>query len=120
MGMDCPYLADAWWRSLGRAAEDEGATMPPLSVLMRTEWSQEFESAMRVRMVMGAFRYGRLGDPEKPKYDRMGFIKRRVELFQKTQNKELLVDIANLCLLQFVEGEGTFTAIDDGEHVQRI
>lgn len=120
MGMDCPYLAEAWKRAAGLIEEDRDMRLPSLQTLLVTEWSKTFEQAMRVRLVMGAFRYGRLGDPRKPTYDRTGSIERRLTIYRKTRNKELLVDIANLCLLEFVEAEGTFVAVDDGEHVQTI
>lgn len=118
MGMECPYLAESWRRVAGVSRSDDGSQLPPLPVLQHTEWSPGFESAMRARLIMGAFRYGRLGDDSKPKYDRIGSIESRAKKFRQTRNKELLVDIANLCLLEFVEGEGTFDSIDDGEHVQ--
>lgn len=125
MGMDCPYLAELWKRVVG--LDEHNDRLPPLAVLRRTEWSEEFEQAMRVRLIVGAFRYGRLqhGGPRaesrgKPAYDRIGSIVRRIEMYRKTKNKEALVDIANLCLCEFVEGDGEFKPVDDGEHVRRL
>lgn len=95
---------------------------PTLDELRRTEWSAEFEKLMRNRLVVGSMRYGRMGAPGKPKYDRMGDIARRVEKFRQTGNKELLVDIANLCMCEFVECDhpkAHFRATDDGEHTRR-
>lgn len=92
---------------------------PSLSLegLRLTEWSPVFEKLMRNRLVMGALRYGRLHDNGKPRYDRVASIRKRLGVFERTRNKELLVDIANLCLLEFEEGEGLWEPQDDGEHV---
>ncbi|MDD3037920.1 hypothetical protein [Bacteroides sp.] len=88
--------------------------------LRKTEWSPEFEELMRNRLIMGAMRYGMIGANNKPDYDRVSSVIQRMKQFQKTGNKELLVDVANLCLLEFVECKrpnAHFCAVDDGEHV---
>ena len=90
--------------------------MPPLEALQETEWSPEFEGLMRRRLIMGAFRYGRLRDSRKPPYDRVVDMQRRLTQYVLTKNKELLVDVANLALLEFEEGDGCFLVVDDGEH----
>ncbi|MCK5581091.1 MAG: hypothetical protein KAJ18_07440 [Candidatus Omnitrophica bacterium] len=95
--------------------------------LRETQWSKEFESLMRNRLVMGALRYGRILGVKsfagygKPKYDRMGSVRTRLDSYLSTGNKEFLVDIANLCLLEFVEcshPQAHFESVDDGEHVK--
>lgn len=89
--------------------------------LERTEWSPTFERYMRNRLIMGAFRYGLLHAPGKTKYDRIGSIIRRLEKYEMDGNQEHLVDAANLCLMEFEEGDHPlkhFGAQDDGEHVQ--
>lgn len=91
--------------------------------LKSTEWSPLFEKLMRNRLVLGAFRYGRLAAFLKPQYNRVESIEKRILLYKKTGNTEFLVDIANLCLCEFVEGKHPnkhFNAIDDGEHVQKL
>ncbi len=75
-----------------------------LADLYRTEWSAEFERYMRNRLVMGAMRYGRLGESGKPQYDRIASIMKRLYEYQRSGNTEMLVDAANLCLCEFVEG----------------
>jgi len=95
--------------------------MPPLSELRRTEWSPEFERLMRNRLVMGAFRYGRLHAEGKPAYDRVSGALKRLELYRQTGNLECLVDVANMMLLEFEEGDHPgrhFRAADDGVHVE--
>lgn len=69
-----------------------------------SSWSYKFEKLMRNRLCMGALRYGKLNDPEKPPYDCYSAIKDRIELWKKDGNDEHLVDIANLCLVEFEEG----------------
>ena len=88
--------------------------------LQKTEWSVDFERLMRNRLTMGAVRYGRLGAAGKPQYDRVASIEKRLAAYVATENTEYLVDIANLCLCEFVEGAHPlkhFASIDDGEHV---
>jgi hypothetical protein len=68
---------------------------------------------------MGGIRYGLLHEPGKPKYDRIQSAIKRLEKYRQTGNLENLVDIANMCLLEFEEGEHPnrhFKSIDDGEH----
>lgn len=76
-----------------------------LSELRRTEWSSEFEEYMRSLLVIGAIRYGRMGDPFKAKYDYPEAMVNRVKLYQKTGNLEWLVDVANFAMLEFVDGD---------------
>lgn len=69
---------------------------------------------------MGYFRYGPMG--KKPGYDNIGSVKKRIELYEQTGNLEHLVDIANLAMVEFVEGQHPnrhFSASDDGIHVEK-
>jgi hypothetical protein len=77
-----------------------------LKQLEESQWSPLFETLMRNRLIMGAFRYGPFNFPGyvRPKYNRIGSIKKRLTLYEQSGNTEVLVDIANLCLLEFVEG----------------
>jgi len=68
-------------------------------------WSSKFEQLMRNRLIMGAFRYGLLGYHKKPQYDRIASALRRLEKYAEFGNLELLVDVANMCLVEFVEGK---------------
>ena len=94
-----------------------------LEELKNTEWNVDFETLMRNRLIMGALRYGRIGAKNKPKYDRVSSMIKRLTKFQESGNKEFLVDVANLCLLEFVEchhPKQHFSSIDDGEHVASL
>lgn len=91
-----------------------------LKQLERSQWSDKFEIYMRNRLLMGGLRYGLFGDPKKHKYDSVSSIKKRLALYEETGNTEYLVDIANLCMVEFVEGNHPnkhFSATDD---VRRI
>lgn len=93
--------------------------LPDMDELTHTEWSPKFEQYMRNRLIMGAFRYGRLHDSKKPRFDRIESACKRLELYQKTGNMEYLVDVANMCLLEFEEGihpNKHFKSVDDGKH----
>ena len=88
--------------------------------LRRTEWSNQFELLMRNRLILGAVRYGKLGEPNKPKYDRMSAILNRAARYIEDGNQEHLVDVANLAMLEFVEGKHEkqhFSALDEDEQI---
>lgn len=89
--------------------------------LAASEWSAEFERLMRNRLIMGALRYGPINAPGKTPYARVPSMYRRLAAYGRTGNLEMLVDVANLCLLEFVEGRHPlrhFRAVDDsGERV---
>lgn len=84
--------------------EDTTNRLPPLDKLTATQWSAEFETYMRNRLIMGAFRYGMFGAEGKPHYDHMKAIRKKTELFEQTGNLELLVDIANYAMCEYREG----------------
>lgn len=76
----------------------------PFEELWETEWDSHFERLMRNKLVFGSVRYGRLGDPSKPQWDRLGRIRRELQHYEQTGDLEALVEIANHALLEFVEG----------------
>lgn len=119
--LDTRFFLDNLWRWKCGLAENESPLKPSLEDLRGSEWSVEFERLMRNRLVMGAIRYGALHAENKPRYDRVSSIIARAKKYEETHNKELLVDIANLSLLEFEEGEhpdNHFKATDDKEHVE--
>ena len=89
----------------------------------KSEWSPEFEKYMRNRLIMGAFRYGKMADQELGKYNLPLDAKKRIDKYLKTKNLEHLVDAANILLLQFVHGKRIgeeLKSIDDGEHSKEV
>lgn len=114
------FFQEAWRWAVG-LPESHNVAMPSLDELRKSEWSPEFEQLMRNRLIIGAFRYGRFGTP-RPQYDRMASITKRAGLYATDGNLEHLVDIANLALVEFVEGRHPlrhFAAQDDVIHADR-
>lgn len=118
------FLTNLWRWKCGLPEVALGKPEPiNLDELKRSEWSRQFENLMRNRLIMGAIRYGKLHAPGKPKYDRVESIIKRLKQYQESGNKEHLVDVANLCMLEFEEchhPNAYFQAADDGEHVKSI
>lgn len=85
--------------------------------LKKTEWSPEFEQLMRNRLIQGALRYGLLNNKNKHQFKRIEYVIKKAKEYNKTKNKELLIDIANLCLLEFEEGNGFFKSLHDIDHI---
>jgi hypothetical protein len=116
------FINNLWrWKCNLPEKEQSETSYLNLEDLKKTEWSTEFENLMRNRLIMGAIRYGKLGDKNKPQYDRIQSCKDRLDAYEKTGNTEHLVDVANLALLTFVEDdhpEKHFHAIDDGVHTK--
>lgn len=108
---------------LSRSGVADGLRKPDLECMMTTEWSPEFEKLMRNRLLMGCFRYGSLQQANKPKYDKINSIRQRLDLYEQGGNAEHLVDIANLCLVEFVDETHPnfhFKAQDDTTHAKEI
>lgn len=91
---------------------------PDYDSLVKTKWSPEFESLMRARLIQGGMRYGFLNAPGKPDYDRITSIIERAKQYQNEGTLELLVDIANLCLLEFEEGRHSLRHFEYAETIK--
>lgn len=117
------YIRDGILRRTGVVKKP---LLPSWEILRESEWCHEFEHLMRNRLIMGAFRYGRNFEnrpQDKPQYNRVGRIKTCCEQYLQTGNLELLVDIANMAMLEYGEGNHPlkhFHASDDCEHAQAI
>lgn len=97
--------------------------LPSLEALQQSEWSANFEGLCRARLIMGSIRYGLLNAPGKKQFDRVSDMIKRLQSYRQTGNDEILVDVANLAMLEFEEGAHEnkhFNAIDDGVHSQEI
>lgn len=90
--------------------------------LQKSQWSDQFETLMRNRMIMGGIRYGSLSKQrteKKRKFDDFRTLKAKIELYEKTRNKELLVDSANYLMIIFELDNhplAHFNATDDKHH----
>lgn len=101
-----PFLDDLWrWKCGLPEGTPSAKFLPSYESLLVTEWSPEFDLHMRRRMVLGAFRYGLLNAKGKKKFNRIDSIRVRLGKYEATGNLEHLVDVANLCLLEFEEGD---------------
>jgi hypothetical protein len=70
-------------------------------------------------MIIGAFRYGLLTNPDKWKFDLMGGLRKHLANYESTGNTESLVDAANYLMLEFIHPshpEARFKAMDDLLH----
>ena len=95
--------------------------VPNYADLANMPQADEFFSLMRNRLIQGSFRYGLLGDVNKPTYDRLESIINKIANYKETGNLEQLIDAANCLLLEFVEGNHPkrhFLAEDDKLHVE--
>lgn len=116
-------LKNLWRWKVGLEELQNPSQTLDLNDLCKSEWSVRFETLMRNRLVLGAFRYGLINTPNKKKFKRVESMFDRLELFKKTGNKECLVDVANLCLLEFEEchhPNAHFKSIDDGVHTEEV
>ena len=76
---------------------------PGLDELRDRRWVPEFERLMRDRLIMGAFRYECEDLREAPKraFDNVPSMRVRLAKYEETGDLEHLVDVANLCMLEF-------------------
>lgn len=97
---------------------------PSLQELRKSQWSRPFETLMRNRLIMGALRYETMANKRKSNhsYDMIGSAITRLQAYQETGNMEHLVDVANLCMLEYdapSHRSPNWSPTDDGEHVQK-
>ena len=69
-----------------------------------SEWSDMFIKLMHNRLAIGYFRYGPLNEQPKGLYDNIDSIRQRVKLYKETGNDEILVDISNIAMVEYVNG----------------
>lgn len=121
--MDSQFFLKNLWKWKCGLPEEAGPKKLNIYELMKTQWDGAFEKLMRNRMVLGTFRYGDFRDVGQKKYDRIGSAINRLQKYVETGNKEHLVDVSNLCMIEFSNPNhknAHFEPIDDGEHVKII
>lgn len=77
---------------------------------------------MRNRLLIGRYRYGKMDRVDCKNYEQIGSALRRMHTYQATGNMEHLVDVANLCLMEYEHSTHPnkhFAAADDGDHVPK-
>lgn len=83
-------------------------------------WNFEFIKLMQNRMIFGLFRYGAMKD-KNGMYDNIEALEKKLKYYKDSGNLEALVDAANICMLEFVNGvhpKKHFKSLDDSEHAQ--
>jgi hypothetical protein len=117
--MKDPFLEDLWRRSVG-LPERYNTELVDYHDISKSEWNPEFASLMKNRLVMGVYRgYGLLGAPDKPSWNRIDRAIYELEQYRNDGNDERLVDVANMSLLEFTEGNHPrkhYKALDDVFH----
>ncbi len=94
---------------------------PSLDEIAKIQSCPQFERYRKNRMIMGYFRYGSLQSQiDKAQYNNVGSIAKRLSLYSRGHNREHLVDIANLAMIEFAtHPDYPFNPSDDGEHTAR-
>ena len=94
---------------------------PSIDEIARSQSCPQFEEYRKNRMIMGYFRYGSLqSQMGRAKYDNIGSIEKRLLLYRGDKNREHLVDIANLAMIEFAtHPDYPFHPSDDGVHAAR-
>ena len=94
---------------------------PSLDVIARMQSCPIFEEYRKNRMIMGYFRYGSLQSQiGRSKYDNIGSIEKRLSIYKSDHNREHLVDIANLAMIEFAtHPDYPFNPSDDGVHAAK-
>jgi len=124
------FLDNLWRWKCGLPERDPASPSPDfphpvdIKALKKTQMSERFLDLMANRVALGTLRYGdwRTGNGGR-KFDRVGSIRKRLDEFSRTGNTELLVDIANLAMIEFEITDHPlrhFSPVDDGEHCSEI
>lgn len=92
---------------------------PSLETIKELQQSKEFEKLRVDRMVQGFFRYGDFRKKGN-NYDRVSAIKQRLQQYEKTGSLELLVDIANFCMIEFEVGTHPKRHFKSSEETKKV
>ena len=75
-----------------------------LSKILETEYSEDFDKKRQDAMCMSFFKYGPVADNYK-KFgciNAVGSLEKRLGKFKETGNKEMLVDVANFAMIEYM------------------
>jgi hypothetical protein len=126
MYSDSKFFIDNLWRWKCNIPElDYKSTneVKNMDDLYKSQWCDKFDELRRNRMVLGTYRYGDYKKEKIAKYNRIESAISRLKKYQATGNSEFLLDVANLCMIEFDvpnHKNAHFESIDDGEHVNKI
>jgi hypothetical protein len=116
------HLREGLLRKAGYIERPNYPMAPPLDELQRTQWCREFEQLMRNRLIMGFFRYGDIHKNNTTTDAKIASLEKRLRLYRETGNLEVLVDMANIALVEFMHSTHPnkhFSAADDGTHITK-
>lgn len=121
--MEKEFLANLWkWKINVPEKDIHQKKYPTLKEVRRINWSSEFETYMRNRLAFGYFRYGPLTSQKKGEYNNIASMIKRLGLYMETGNDEILVDVANIAMVEYMRGDHPlkhFKSVDDGIHTQK-
>jgi hypothetical protein len=70
--------------------------------ILKRDFSEEFVSMMKNRVVVSHYKYGWMSDTYSTKLaDAIKSLETRLELYKKTGNTEWLVDVANFAMIEY-------------------
>lgn len=72
----------------------------PVPEILRRQFSEPFIAAMRNRMVVGFYRHGPIAEQGRRRAIR--YLEAKLAKYRETGNGELLVDIANCAMIEFM------------------
>lgn len=105
------------WRLEHQLPERKNNELPSLAELKETEWCQEFDNLAKGKMIQAAFRYGLLRNNNA--FDFIESMKKKISRYEQTHNLELMVDIRNYAMLEFIKpkyADAYYHNEDDTEH----
>lgn len=72
--------------------------------ILKTEYNEEFDELRKNRMIMSFYKYGPLRENYENKLvdSPITNLLKRLELYNKTGNKEHLCDVANFAMIEFM------------------
>jgi hypothetical protein len=70
--------------------------------ILETEFSAEFVSGMKSRMIVSFYKYGKLTEAYPHKVDAIGSLTERLRRYAETGNTEFLIDAANFAMIEFM------------------
>jgi hypothetical protein len=87
--------------------------------ILKTEYSTEFDTLRKDRMVVSYYKYGPLKINYKGAYiESIKSLEQRLKMYKDTGNTEFLCDIANFAMIEFMCPQhplAHFKTLDDGK-----
>lgn len=97
------FYTNAWRQKAGLKEIKVEKSQIDIKDLYKTQWHEQFEQYMRNRLVMGAMRYGDIRTTTGYQY--LSYLEKKLRKYKETGNLEMLVDVANLAMLEFINSD---------------